>query len=477
MRPSPLIPSSINSNEPSGLVSCSSRYHYRTKPYSYSTNLISSPSSSLAPGKTAASQAAVNTAPFSLDAALKGTIPSYAARAKTSSNASSAPISVLAAGKPVATVAPEVESGMKDSWFFAIHEDTPDQEMTNLLQHSTCTLDISSDEEVASRYKRERDEGRDKENVPPTIDVSQTSAGGGVVARRPGVFAAAAVDVGMQRAGDAMLTDTKLGDGRIALREMDAREFFARGCDERSVFVVPADDDEHDLLPVAEPQVAAARQLLPPQRQLPQYQPHPAQELDNIPADNVEHRDAYSASSAPTSSHPASEPVSEADLAVEQVMQAEELLFMDDDPGADDLAPTCRDAATLLGPAEDTVVEEAFELWESGSTRDENEQVSATPEWMAEIFLFFFLIICLCPGFYFRILQWERSRIDDLCVCLYDVLSSNCGAYFSFFLLPFSLFPFTFLLPALIASLFFRLLFALKPWLSFACLSLFFGSP
>ncbi|KAM6518834.1 hypothetical protein FSOLCH5_007597 [Fusarium solani] len=56
---------------------------------------------------------------------------------------------------------------MKASWFFEIHEDTPEQEMTNLLQHSTCVLDISSDEESERKRSRDRAEGRDKENIPP----------------------------------------------------------------------------------------------------------------------------------------------------------------------------------------------------------------------------------------------------------------------------------------------------------------------
>lgn len=61
-------------------------------------------------------------------------------------------------------------SPVRDSWFFEIHEDTPEELATNLMEHSTCTLDLSSDEE--SRV-RERDE-RGKENVPPQDDVSQT---------------------------------------------------------------------------------------------------------------------------------------------------------------------------------------------------------------------------------------------------------------------------------------------------------------
>ena len=141
-------------------------------------------------------------APFSLDAALKGTIPSYTSK----------------------TAAPSVlddKAELKASWFFDIHEDTPEQEMTNLLQHSTCVLDISSDEESEQKAKQEKDEGRDKENVPPMDDVSQTSA------RR-------------ERLGeDSMVVEKE----RTALGEMNTADYYPAGCDETSVVFVPADEE------------------------------------------------------------------------------------------------------------------------------------------------------------------------------------------------------------------------------------------
>ncbi|KAI1059091.1 hypothetical protein LB507_003959 [Fusarium sp. FIESC RH6] len=144
-------------------------------------------------------------APFSLDAALKGTIPGYGAKAATA--------------KPV----PLDEPDMKASWFFEIHEDTPEQEMTNLLQHSTCTLDISSDEESERKRNRDRAEGRDKENVPPPDDVSQTR-------RAP-------------RADDMVVEKE-----RVALGEMNTADFYAEGCDETSVILVPEDEPESNVL-------------------------------------------------------------------------------------------------------------------------------------------------------------------------------------------------------------------------------------
>ncbi|KAH0497746.1 hypothetical protein TgHK011_005032 [Trichoderma gracile] len=154
----------------------------------------------------------MDSAPFSLDAALKGTIAGYTPRPSTK--------------KPVVSSLLEPES--KASWFFDIHEDTAEQEMTNLLQHSTCTLDISSDEETEQRAKREGVEGRDKENIPPADDVSQTSS---------------------QRTIQAKADEMVVEKERVALGEMDAADFYAEGCDETSVILVH--EDEESEAPVA----------------------------------------------------------------------------------------------------------------------------------------------------------------------------------------------------------------------------------
>ncbi|KAF2963624.1 hypothetical protein GQX73_g9954 [Xylaria multiplex] len=151
-------------------------------------------------------------APFSLDAALKGTISSYTSRSDVSSSKkSSTSFSGL------------LEPEMSSSWFFDIHEDTEDQEMTNLLQHSTCVLDISSDEESESRRQRERAEG--KENIPPVDDISQTS--------RP---RAARLAAGV----DEMVVEKE----RNPLSEMDPRQYYPKGCDENSIVVILSEEDE-----------------------------------------------------------------------------------------------------------------------------------------------------------------------------------------------------------------------------------------
>ncbi|KAL6922818.1 hypothetical protein ACHAPO_008287 [Fusarium lateritium] len=214
-------------------------------------------------------------APFSLDAALKGTIPGYGAK--------SAP-------PPKEPVLPVPD--MKASWFFEIHEDTPEQEMTNLLQHSTCTLDISSDEESERKRNRDRAEGRDKENVPPPDDVSQTR-------RSP-------------RADDMMVEKE-----RVALGEMNTADFYAEGCDETSVIIVPADEPESSL-----------------------------PELSTIPESSLE------------SLEPTNLPELEA-IATQQDI---------DNLMAKPTEGTSK--AAVLEPIEGTG--ESFELWESGSAHDED---------------------------------------------------------------------------------------------------------
>ncbi len=264
-----------------------------------------------------------STPPFSLDAALKGTIPSYTSRNVPSplNKSSSAAASTASAAVSASASAPSVdfrslhEPEPKSSWDFVIHEDTPEQEMTNLLQHGTCVLDISSDEETESRRQLERAEG--KENVPPPDDVSQTSR------PRAARLAAAAVDA------DDMVFEKE----RRPLGEMDVREYYSEGCDETSIIIVPGDEDE-------DPQESQDQQ------QKQQNQPA-SKVLESVPE------------LAPTIEITAPELVSEKSKTVDELMQK-----------TDEPAP----CAAVLEPLEGTG--ESFEVWESGSAKDETEVVS-----------------------------------------------------------------------------------------------------
>lgn len=234
-------------------------------------------------------------APFSLDAALKGTIPSYASR----SSAKPAPRSKSSLASP----APET----KASWFFEIHEDTAEQEMTNLLQHGTCVLDISSDEESALRARREGRE--DKENVPPADDASQTPARAQARLR--------------QQPGVDMVVDKE----RVALGEMKAADFYAQGCDESSVIIVPGDEGEDEQNSKGHESERVAKEDFTV-----------APELRSLPAPTPEER--------------TEEPAS-----IDAVMAQH------------------GDSAAVLKPIEGSG--ETFDLWESGSAKDEQETAAA----------------------------------------------------------------------------------------------------
>ncbi|KAH7033570.1 uncharacterized protein B0I36DRAFT_373749 [Microdochium trichocladiopsis] len=250
-------------------------------------------------------------APFSLDAALKGTLSSYASRETSSATISTSSSTSLGLN--------ELHEGeMKSSWFFEIHEDTAEQEMTNLLQHSTCVLDISSDEETESRRQRERAEG--KENVPPADDVSQTS--------RPRAARQAAD-------ADGMVFEKE----RSPLGEMNVRDYFSEGCDENSVIIVPGDDEEV----AQQPQVEA--------------------ELVSVLADASTSNEPLPAPFVPSADEGVPAVVVGAAVEEQGVKTAEELMQKVEEP-----AP----CAAVLEPIEGTG--ESFELWESGSAKDETEQ-------------------------------------------------------------------------------------------------------
>lgn len=156
----------------------------------------------------------LSSTPFSLEAAIKGTVPSYAGKTKAGSAKSSLSLS---------SSDDFYGSNVKSSWEFDIHEDTPEQEMTNLLQHSTCRLDISSDEECQRKASRDKAEGRGKENVPPADDVSQTS---------------------VRRATTMSEGGMEYEKPRTALGDLNVEDFYAEGCDPTSVFIVPEDEDD-----------------------------------------------------------------------------------------------------------------------------------------------------------------------------------------------------------------------------------------
>ena len=104
---------------------------------------------------------------------------------------------------------------------FDIHEDTPGEEAANLMEHSTCTLEISDDEGQA------RKDDRGKENIPPEEQVA-------------GPILAAAL-------APASRMDTSSSE-RIPLGDLDLKEFYEAGCDASSCLVISADEGDRACL-------------------------------------------------------------------------------------------------------------------------------------------------------------------------------------------------------------------------------------
>ncbi|KAF7136814.1 hypothetical protein CNMCM5793_006332 [Aspergillus hiratsukae] len=105
--------------------------------------------------------------PFARRSTINKSRPEHAARKSLTRPFSIA--TVLGNVQPKSQPAPRTPA----SWSFEIHVDSEQEEMTNLMQHSTCVLDISDDEGKAELSSR------GKENIPPSelgIDLSRAAA-------------------------------------------------------------------------------------------------------------------------------------------------------------------------------------------------------------------------------------------------------------------------------------------------------------
>lgn len=141
--------------------------------------------------------------PFSIDAALSASL-------KT-------PVPAAASlPKPVSSI----DESMPSSWFFAIHEDTAEEEAENLMEHSTLTLDLSSDDESATKAN----EDRGKENVAPAdYDAVASSASSPRSSRRS-----------LKSAADMETDET----ARAPLGSLDTAEFIPEGLTSDSIVVI-----------------------------------------------------------------------------------------------------------------------------------------------------------------------------------------------------------------------------------------------
>ena len=151
-----------------------------------------------------------NGLPFSIDAALSGTVASYKSE------------------QPQEMEITTLDDYVPKSWMFNIYEETEDERLGNLMQHSTCTLDISDDEESHSaKYDR------GKENIPP-LD-HPTSYMGPITTVRP-----------VSRRD--MMTD----EPRTPLGDLDAKDYYAEGCDASSYIIIPAEKSYENGCAVSE---------------------------------------------------------------------------------------------------------------------------------------------------------------------------------------------------------------------------------
>ena len=152
--------------------------------------------------------------PFSIDAALSGTVSSYKAESVR------------------ATTISTLEDSAPDGWMFDIHEDTPEEETGNVMSFSFQTVDISDDES-----RRAFNDDRGKENIPPTDYPSSIAATQLVTAAR---------SISRQ--------DVMTDEPRTPLGDLVATDFYADGCDASTYIIIPAEKshektEKHDECP------------------------------------------------------------------------------------------------------------------------------------------------------------------------------------------------------------------------------------
>ncbi|KAF2626334.1 hypothetical protein BU25DRAFT_411740 [Macroventuria anomochaeta] len=164
--------------------------------------------------------------PFSIDAALSGTISNYTPKSTVTARLTPAPQRASA-----------LEETMPKSWFFEIHEDTPEQEAANLMEHSASVLDISSDDDAETKAKNE-ELSKGKENIPPP-DFALV---------QPRTTSANAVDDGeeteieepVKRPRLRKIIQDAMDEDRRPLGDLSPTEFYGEGCDASSYVTVDA---------------------------------------------------------------------------------------------------------------------------------------------------------------------------------------------------------------------------------------------
>jgi hypothetical protein len=122
---------------------------------------------------------------------------------------------------------------MPKGWFFEIHEDTPEQEAANLMEHSASVLDISSDDDAATKQQNEE---RGKENIPPPdFLLSQPRVHSSSEAE---VEVEVQVDEPVKKPRLRTLVQDAMDEDRRPLGDLVPAEFYGEGCDASSYVTV-----------------------------------------------------------------------------------------------------------------------------------------------------------------------------------------------------------------------------------------------
>lgn len=130
---------------------------------------------------------------------------------------------------------------MPNSWFFEIHEDTPEQEASNLMEHSAAVLDISSDDDFETK-RRNTELECGKENIPPPdflASQAQAASRGqsstGIATEQDG-----SVEHSVKLPRLRKIAQDAMDEDREPLKDLPAAEFYGEGLDATSYVTVDA---------------------------------------------------------------------------------------------------------------------------------------------------------------------------------------------------------------------------------------------
>jgi len=127
---------------------------------------------------------------------------------------------------------------MPKSWFFEIHEDTPEQEAANLMEHSASVLDISSDDDAKTKASNE---DRGKENVPPPdFLAAQARKRNHASSFDDGYETDILADMPVKQPRLRKFVQDAMDEDRRPLGDLAPSEFYAEGCDATSYVTVDA---------------------------------------------------------------------------------------------------------------------------------------------------------------------------------------------------------------------------------------------